>query len=84
MIANNSIVQNDFGVMGRVIYHDKYSHVIHVIVRVNTFTWKIEKWDPYHCNQIQTYLWPIETPFRIRYQKIQRTPDLKPMYMEID
>jgi hypothetical protein len=81
MFANNCIVKNDDGIVGRVIHYDRYSHVIHVIVRTNTFTWKVEKWDPYKCYEFQTYLWPMETPFCIRYQKIHRTPELKPMCM---
>ncbi len=84
MFANNCIVQNDEGVLGRVIYYDRYSHVLRVIVRLNTFTWKIEKWDQFRCNEVQAYLWPIETPFVIRYQKMHRTPDLRPINMEID
>ena len=84
MFKNNTIVKNSEDIIGRVIYHDTYSHVVHVIVRVNTFTWKIEKWDPFHCYPCLTYLWPLETPFCIRYQKMHRTPDLRPIDMEID
>jgi hypothetical protein len=84
MFNNNSIVRNYEGIVGRVFYHDTYSHVVHVLVRVNTFTWKVEKWDAFDCYDAPVYLWPIETPFCIRYQKIHRTPDLKPLNMEID
>ena len=84
MFANNSIVQDDQGILGRVINYDKYSHVIYVMVRVNTFSWKIEKWHPYCCNEIQTFLWSINTPFACRYQSHYRSPDLRPMDMDID
>lgn len=79
MYQNNDIVENSYGILGRVIHHDRYSHVVHVLVRVNTFTWKIEKWDPYFCNKKMAFLWPIETPFAIRYQRRHRTPELRPL-----
>lgn len=84
MFANNCIVKNDYDILGRVIYFDRYSHVVHVIVRLNTFSWKIEKWDPYSCKEVQAYLWPIETPFACRCYQSYRSPDLRPMHMEID
>lgn len=84
MLDNNSIVQNDYGVLGRVVYNDNIKREVHVIVRLDTFSWKIEKWDPYRCKNVETYLWPMSTPFCNRYQKIHRTPDLRPMAMEID
>lgn len=84
MFANNCIVQNDENIIGRVIYHDKLKHVVYVIVRLNTFTWKIEKWDPSDCNEIQSYLWTINIPFACRYFSHHRSPDLRPIDMEID
>lgn len=84
MFENNSIVQNDYGVIGRVVYHDRLTYKIHVMVRLDTFSWKIEKWDYYQCNEIQTYLWTINTPFACRYYQPYRSPDLRPIDMEID
>ena len=84
MFENNSIVKGIDGIIGRVIYYDRYSHVVHVLVRLNTFSWKIEKWDPYCCNEIQTYLWPINTAFACRYYQPYKSPDLRPIDMEID
>ncbi len=84
MFANNCIVQNEEGVMGRVMYHDKYSHVVHTLIRLDTFSWKIEKWDQFRCYEIQAFLWPVETAFACRYYQPYKSPNLKPIDMEID
>ena len=84
MIQNNSIVQNYNGVIGRVVYKDNYTYMLHVLVRLDTFSWKIEKWDIYSCNEIQGYLWTINTAFACRYYEPYKSPDLRPMDMEID
>lgn len=84
MFKNNCIVQNNDNVIGRVLYYDRVKYTVYVIVRKDTFTWKIEKWDPYQCNEIQTYLWPINTAFACRYYQPYQSPDLRPIDMEID
>ena len=84
MFENNCIVQNNQGIIGRVVYYDRLTHTLHVMVRLNTFSWKIEKWDPYSCNKKQTFLWSINIPFACRYIEQHRSPDLRPIDMEID
>ncbi len=81
--TNNQSVTN-YSSVGRVMYHDVVTHTVHVLVKTNENTWKVEKWDQYFCYPHDEYVWPIETPFVIKYHRLQRTPVLQPMDVDDD
>jgi len=83
MFKNNQAV-TDNTYVGRVMYHDVVTHTVHVLVKINEHTWKIEKWDQFFCYPYDQYVWPIDTPFVIKYHRLQRTPILQPMDIEDD
>lgn len=83
MYKANDIVEYE-GNLGRVFSYDKITHSVHVLFRVNDHTWKVEKCDEFFCKHVQTYMWGIEYAFRIRYQKANRTPVLKPVNADED
>ena len=83
MYLANQIVEYH-GRHGRVIYHDRLSHTVHVLFRVNTYTWKIEKCDEFLCRLTQMFLWGIESAFSIRHRMRIRTPQLAPMNADTD
>ncbi len=68
-----------FGQLGRVVCYDTISYTIHVMFRNNANTWIVKKCDPFHCKQVQAFLWTVETAFSSRYLRKDRTPDLRPI-----
>ena len=85
MFKFDDIVKNSYNEkVGRVFTYDKIGHKVHVLVRTNTHTWQSEKWDEMMCKKIKIPLWDMRIPFNIRYNRMQRTPDLTPMSNDKD
>jgi hypothetical protein len=84
MYLPNQIVEYK-GQPGRVLYVDPIQQYIHVLIRTNQNTWKIEKCDSLFCKPIHAFLWTIESAFCIRRQRTTQTPHLAPLEIqEID
>lgn len=89
MYKPNDLIEYNESKLGRVLYHDTLTHVIHVMFRENDFTWKVEKCDEFFCKPSYVYCWGLETAFCVKYQRSHRTPNLVPMratdfMMELD
>lgn len=63
-----------FGRYGRVIYHDTRTHLVHILFKINDYTWKIEKHDESFCTIGEAFLWTIETAFKTKFINRTRTP----------
>lgn len=74
MYKLNDSIEKD-GVVGRIIAIEKIS-TLHVLVRVNDHTWKVEKWYSRMCQPYMNFLWTIETVFRIPERRYIKTPKL--------
>ena len=83
MYKCNQIVEVE-GVYGRVIYHDPVTHIVHVLLRTNFNTWKIQKCDDLHCKPVQVFLWTIESAFCTKYSHRTRTPQFEAMRVDQD
>lgn len=83
MFLANQIVEY-CGNYGRVIYHDPVTYNVHVLLRINPNTWKIEKCDQLFCKPVEMFLWSVDNVFRIKYLPKTRTPQLKPVRVEED
>ena len=55
---------------------------IHVLVRVNEHTWRVETWYTMGCEPYHGFLWTFQNAFRT--QLSVRTPSLAPMEIEDD
>lgn len=75
MYMPNQIVEYN-GLYGRVMYHDPTTHTVHVLFRIESNTWKVEKCDQYFCKPAQVYLWTVESAFCVKYTRKTRTPVL--------
>jgi hypothetical protein len=74
MFKLNDSVQMD-GTIGRIIAIGRTS-TLHVLVRVNDHTWKVEKWYSLMCQPYMSYMWTIENAFRIPERRYVKTPKL--------
>ena len=83
MYKCNQIIQHD-GEYGRVIYHDPITHVVHVLFKMNTNAWKIQKCDDLHCKPAQIFLWTIASAFCTKYSRQTRTPQFEAMRVDED
>lgn len=83
MYKCNDIVECD-GRYGRVVYFDPTTYTVHVLIKLNEYTWKLEKVQPYMCNPAQVFLWTIESAFRTWYRRNNKTPELVPMVIDDD
>lgn len=77
MYQVNQIVEYN-GMYGRVMCHDTIKHNVHVLFRLNNYTWKIAACDDLLCNTAQVFLWTIESAFGIRRPRTNRTPQFLP------
>lgn len=76
MFNPNDIVECNDGV-GRVIFHDKLTHLVHIMFQINKYTWQIQKCDEIYCRLAYVFLWSTESAFRCKYQTKQYTPILE-------
>lgn len=86
MYRVNQIVEYN-GMYGRVMCHDALKHNVHVLFRLNNYTWKITACDDFHCTPAQVFLWTMESAFRIRRPRLNGTPQFLPievMDLEVD
>ncbi len=83
MYKLNDIVEYE-GVLGRVFSYDKITHSVYVLFRLNDHTWKVEKCDEFFCKHVQKYMWGVETALCIKYQRLQRTPNLVPLNSDLE
>jgi hypothetical protein len=81
MYQPNQIVEYN-GTHGRVIFHDPITYNVHVMFRLNTNTWKIERCDEIFCKPAQVFLWTIHSAFFTRH--VVKTPQIGGFDMEID
>ena len=81
MYLPNQIVEYD-GKYGRVMFHDPITHNVHVLFRMNTNTWKIEKCDGFHCKSAQVFLWSMASAFATKH--VRKTPYLEPLSPDMD
>ena len=78
MYRFNDIVKIEDKV-GRVLSHNTITHKVYVLVRTGDFTWIQEKWDDLLCKKAKIPLWDLYSVFKIRYNRMERTPELKSM-----
>lgn len=83
MYLPNQIVEFS-GKYGRVMYYDHRAHIVHVLFKLDSCTWKVEKCDEAFCKVAQVFLWGIETPFCIRHRMRVYTPRLVPTRTNTD
>lgn len=83
MYQPNQIVEY-YGRYGRVMFHDRTKHNVHVLFRVNDNTWKVEKCNDFFCKPAQVFLWTIESAFHTRYFRNTRTPQFRPARVVVE
>lgn len=68
MFQYNDIVEDNFGNIGRVLYHDRRKAELYMLVRTNERTWKQIKVFDLLCHKIHNagFMWYIEDAFGIR------------------
>jgi len=77
MYQLNDSVQCE-GFIGRV-FKVGNNGTIHVLIRINENTWKVEKWYTIACRPYMGYMWTIQNAFNIRRNVKNPTPELIPM-----
>lgn len=73
-----------YGKYGRVMYHDTRTHFVHILFKINEYTWKIEKHDELFCRPGHVFLWTIETAFKTKFISGTRTPQFRPVRVSDD
>ena len=81
MYKHNQIVEYH-GRYGRVMFHNTRTHNVHVMFRLNTNTWKIERCDQIYCKPVQRFMWSTQSAFFTKH--LMRTPQLDAFDMEVE
>lgn len=81
MFQYNDIIEDNYGNIGRVLYHDVKNTNVYMLVRVNTNTWKQMKVYDMLCHRIKAgFMWYIEDAFGIRkLRPIYTEPEIQPL-----
>ena len=81
MFEYNDIVEDNFGNIGRVLYHDRRKAEVYMLVRINERTWKQIKVFDLLCHKVKAgFMWYIEDAFKIRkLRPIYTEPDIQPL-----
>lgn len=78
MFKLNDPVQMN-GIIGRVFAIDKLN-TLHVLVRVNEYTWKVEKWYSMMCQPYMNYMWTVQSAFKTQHHtRFVKTPEFQSM-----
>jgi hypothetical protein len=79
MFQHNDIVEDNYGNIGRVLYHDKSKREVYILVRISERTWKQIKVFDLLCRRIKAgFMWYVEDAFGVR--RIRQTyiePDIQ-------
>ncbi len=78
MFQQNDVVEDNYGNIGRVLYHDTLKRELYMLVRTNTRSWKQIKMYDLLCHKVTTagFMWHMEDAFAIRR--------VRPKYIEPD
>jgi hypothetical protein len=81
MFQYNDIVEDNYGNIGRVLYHDTLKSEVYILVRISERTWKQIKVFDLLCHKIKAgFMWYIEDAFGIRkIRPIYTEPDIQPL-----
>lgn len=80
MYQINDAIQFE-GKVGRVYSYGK-NGTLHVLVRVNENTWKVEQWYELMCQYYVGYMWTYQNVFGTKRKIRNYTPELKSMDVE--
>lgn len=82
MFQPNEVVEDNYGNIGRVLYHDAKNANLYMLVRVDKNTWKQLKVFDLLCHRILNagFMWHMEDAFAIRRIRHKYTePDIQPL-----
>lgn len=63
---NESVLTTN-GDVGRVVYHNYYTHTVNVLIRKNDNTWIMKKYSEFDVLKQDKLIWGMEVPFKSKF-----------------